>query len=328
VKPVTDEDIKRTLTEFYAAVDDRDARGCSPSPSSSRARTEPGSTSSRPSTSAPRESSSRTWPPRTGSTTRRSIRRAGADGGDHRRGTRTDDRDGNRARRAAGRRARGRARHVPRPAPRALAADRSYRLGRLGGSRTRPRPARSGPWSPRDWLGVGRPERSEPRCSGRWPRRGSASDPYTDPERWLPLSLGTFFSEGWDEPWISPPRGGGSAEAEADRADNAGISPSPLPAIRPARLPARRPFVTSASTRRAMRRPARPRCGCRTDRCGSARRGATWRRRRSWRPWRDAASAAPADSPRRPPPRRPARPARPRSAERCRAGDHPGPSRQ
>jgi hypothetical protein len=84
----------------------------------------------------------------------------------------------------------------------------------------------------------------------------------------------------------------------------------------------------SGAALEAMRRPARPRCGCRTDRCGSARRGATWRRRRSWRPWRDAASAAPADSPRRPPPRRPARPARPRSAERCRAGGHPGPSRQ
>jgi len=36
-------------------------------------------------------------------------------------------------------------------------------------------------------------------------------DVYADPSRWRPLSLGTFFSEGWDEAWVSPPAGGGGA---------------------------------------------------------------------------------------------------------------------
>jgi len=36
-------------------------------------------------------------------------------------------------------------------------------------------------------------------------------DVYADPSRWRPLSLGTFFTEGWDEPWVSPPPGGGGA---------------------------------------------------------------------------------------------------------------------
>src|SRR5689334_12674289 len=36
-------------------------------------------------------------------------------------------------------------------------------------------------------------------------------DPYAEPERWQELSLGTFLTEGWDEPWISPPTGGGGA---------------------------------------------------------------------------------------------------------------------
>jgi hypothetical protein len=36
-------------------------------------------------------------------------------------------------------------------------------------------------------------------------------DVYADPSRWRPLSLGTFFSEGWDEAWVSPPPGGGGA---------------------------------------------------------------------------------------------------------------------
>src|SRR3989454_10952556 len=40
-------------------------------------------------------------------------------------------------------------------------------------------------------------------------------DPYADPDRWQPLSLGTFFGEGWDEPWISPPRGGGGAPRQS-----------------------------------------------------------------------------------------------------------------
>ena len=40
-------------------------------------------------------------------------------------------------------------------------------------------------------------------------------DPYSHPERWQPLSLGTFFTEGWDEAWISPPKGGGGAPRQS-----------------------------------------------------------------------------------------------------------------
>src|SRR6266446_2845459 len=40
-------------------------------------------------------------------------------------------------------------------------------------------------------------------------------DPYSDPDRWQPLSLGTLFTEGWDEPWISPPKGGGGAPRQS-----------------------------------------------------------------------------------------------------------------
>lgn len=40
-------------------------------------------------------------------------------------------------------------------------------------------------------------------------------DPYSHPERWQPLSLGTFFTEGWDEPWINPPHGGGGAPRQS-----------------------------------------------------------------------------------------------------------------
>lgn len=36
-------------------------------------------------------------------------------------------------------------------------------------------------------------------------------DVYADPSRWKPLSLGTFFSEGWNTPWVSPPNGSGGA---------------------------------------------------------------------------------------------------------------------
>jgi hypothetical protein len=36
-------------------------------------------------------------------------------------------------------------------------------------------------------------------------------DVYSDPSRWRPLTLGGFFSEGWDSPWVSPPNGGGGA---------------------------------------------------------------------------------------------------------------------
>jgi len=36
-------------------------------------------------------------------------------------------------------------------------------------------------------------------------------DVYAEPSRWRPLSLGTFFSEGWNQPWASPSAGGGGA---------------------------------------------------------------------------------------------------------------------
>ena len=36
-------------------------------------------------------------------------------------------------------------------------------------------------------------------------------DVYSDPSRWRDLSLGSFFTEGWDQAWVSPPPGGGGA---------------------------------------------------------------------------------------------------------------------
>lgn len=36
-------------------------------------------------------------------------------------------------------------------------------------------------------------------------------DVYAEPSRWQELSLGTLFSEGWDEAWVSPPAGEGGA---------------------------------------------------------------------------------------------------------------------
>ena len=36
-------------------------------------------------------------------------------------------------------------------------------------------------------------------------------DVYADPSRWRPLTLGNFFSEGWTQPWVSPPPGEGGA---------------------------------------------------------------------------------------------------------------------
>jgi len=36
-------------------------------------------------------------------------------------------------------------------------------------------------------------------------------DVYGDPSAWRPLTLGGFFSEGWDQAWVSPPPGGGGA---------------------------------------------------------------------------------------------------------------------
>src|SRR5215831_11322495 len=36
-------------------------------------------------------------------------------------------------------------------------------------------------------------------------------DVYAEPSRWQPLSAGTFFTEGWKQPWASPPAGEGGA---------------------------------------------------------------------------------------------------------------------
>src|SRR5215475_10641287 len=36
-------------------------------------------------------------------------------------------------------------------------------------------------------------------------------DVYAEPSKWKELSFGSFFSEGWDEAWVSPPPGGGGA---------------------------------------------------------------------------------------------------------------------
>ncbi len=36
-------------------------------------------------------------------------------------------------------------------------------------------------------------------------------DVYSDPSKWQELSIGNFFSKGWDKPWVSPPAGGGGA---------------------------------------------------------------------------------------------------------------------
>jgi hypothetical protein len=36
-------------------------------------------------------------------------------------------------------------------------------------------------------------------------------DVYAEPSRWRPLSVGTLFSEGWDQAWASPPPGDGGA---------------------------------------------------------------------------------------------------------------------
>ncbi len=38
-----------------------------------------------------------------------------------------------------------------------------------------------------------------------------AGDVYAEPSTWRPLSFGTFFTEGWDEAWASPPAGEGGA---------------------------------------------------------------------------------------------------------------------
>ena len=42
-------------------------------------------------------------------------------------------------------------------------------------------------------------------------RESLFGDVYANPERWRPLSIGTFFTEGWNTPWVSPPNGSGGA---------------------------------------------------------------------------------------------------------------------
>ncbi len=36
-------------------------------------------------------------------------------------------------------------------------------------------------------------------------------DVYAEPSKWRPLPARTFFSEGWNKPWVSPPTGEGGA---------------------------------------------------------------------------------------------------------------------
>ena len=36
-------------------------------------------------------------------------------------------------------------------------------------------------------------------------------DVYGHPENWQPLGYGNFFTQGWNQPWVSPPNGGGGA---------------------------------------------------------------------------------------------------------------------
>ena len=65
-------------------------------------------------------------------------------------------------------------------------------------------------WEDTQVLGacVGRQRRQRARC-----REGGSlfGDVYADPSRWRPLTLGNFFSEGWTQPWVSPPPGEGGA---------------------------------------------------------------------------------------------------------------------
>src|SRR5262245_12238585 len=42
-------------------------------------------------------------------------------------------------------------------------------------------------------------------------RESILGDVYAEPSRWQALPLTSFFEEGWDEPWASPPAGGGGA---------------------------------------------------------------------------------------------------------------------
>jgi hypothetical protein len=42
-------------------------------------------------------------------------------------------------------------------------------------------------------------------------RESLFGDVYAEPSKWRPLSARTFFTEGWNEPWVSPPTGEGGA---------------------------------------------------------------------------------------------------------------------
>ncbi len=42
-------------------------------------------------------------------------------------------------------------------------------------------------------------------------RQSLFGDVYAEPSKWQPLSVGSFFSEGWNRPWASPPAGEGGA---------------------------------------------------------------------------------------------------------------------
>ena len=66
-------------------------------------------------------------------------------------------------------------------------------------------------------------------------------DVYAEPSRWRELSLGGLFSEGWNEPWASPPAG------EEARRGRAGSMPT-----------------TACSTGSASRRSTSPTISIRT----------------------------------------------------------------
>jgi hypothetical protein len=80
-------------------------------------------------------------------------------------------------------------------------------------------------------LAVGTPARADgPQSKGDGPQEvgvlqaageSLTGDVYAEPSRWRPLSLWTLFSEGWNQPWASPPAGGGGAPRQGwlDAAD-------------------------------------------------------------------------------------------------------------
>ncbi len=60
---------------------------------------------------------------------------------------------------------------------------------------------------------LGATSSSEPERVGVWDAaiESLTGDAYAEPTRWRPFSLGTFFSEGWDQAWASPVNGSGGA---------------------------------------------------------------------------------------------------------------------